>query len=138
MKKSFTQIAAEVVEELYPADEENTPDINVESIVKRLLRQFTKFIEIMGGKVEELKNGQGRMFFEDDEARFLKIVLLQLEKKEGVVYDIMKRKEPAGSIEEVHDLIQMMLDAMSEDGITDEEAQALVNWLDRLFQFSFG
>ena len=137
MKKSFTQIAAEVVEELYPADEENTPDINVESIVKRLLRQFTKFIEIMGGKVEELKNGQGRMFFEDDEARFLKIVLLQLEKKEGVVYDIMKRKEPAGSIEEVHDLIQMMLDAMSEDGITDEEAQALVNWLDRLFQFSF-
>ena len=55
MKKSFTQIATEVVEELYPADEENTPDINVESIVKRLLRQFTKFIEIMGGKVEELQ-----------------------------------------------------------------------------------
>ena len=57
MKKSFTQIAAEVVEELYPADEENTPDINVESIVKRLLRQFTKFIEIMGGKV-----GKGECF----------------------------------------------------------------------------
>lgn len=41
------------------------------------------------------------------------------------------------SLDEMHDLIQMMIDAMSEDGMTHAEAQALVNWLDMIFRFSF-
>lgn len=129
--KSFTQIATEVIRETFPRES------NIDSEVKRLNRYFTKFVSIMGGDIKELKDEKSRMYFSEEEEPFLKVILQQLATEKGVAFDITKRKEPVGSLDEMHDLIQMMIDAMSEDGMTDAEAQALVNWLDMIFQFSF-
>lgn len=131
MKKSFTAVATEIINEHSPFEE------NVESVVKRLLRQFTKFVEMTGGSIDELKNEQGRMLFDEEDVPLLKIILSQFIQRSGFAYDFLQKKIDLASIDDTHDLIQNMLDLMADDGLSDCEAQAIVDWLDRVFQFSF-
>ena len=90
--KSFSSVATEVVNEHSPYEE------NVESIVKRLLRQFTKFVEMTGGSIDELKNEQSRMLFDEEDVPFLKIILSQFLQCSGFVYDFLKKKVDLASI----------------------------------------
>lgn len=129
--KSFTSVAVETVEEVFPGVE------NVESIVKRLIRQFTKFIEMTGGSVDELKDKKGRMMFAEDDVPILKLILTQFAQQSGFAYDFLKKKVDLASLEDTHVLIQELLDAMAADGLTESEAQVIVDWLDRVFRFSF-
>lgn len=128
--RSFTSIATEVAEDVLSFE-------NPTSAVKRLLRQFTKFIEMTGGTTEELKNEKGQMLFDDNDVPLLKFILTQLAQEKGFAFDFLQKKVDLASIEDTHNLIQQMLDSMATDGLSDDEAQAIVNWLDRAFQFSF-
>ena len=86
MKKSFTAVATEIINEHSPFEE------NVESVVKRLLRQFTKFVEMTGGSIDELKNEQGRMLFDEEDVPLLKIILSQFIQHSGFAYDFLQKK----------------------------------------------
>ena len=113
MKKSFTAVATEIINEHSPFEE------NVESVVKRLLRQFTKFVEMTGGSIDELKNEQGRMLFDEEDVPLLKIILSQFIQRSGFAYDFLQKKIDLASIDDTHDLIQKMLDLMADDGLSD-------------------
>lgn len=128
--KSFSAVARGVAQKVFG-------EHGLESNVRFLLRSFTKFVESTGGTTEKLKNERGQMMFEDEAVPILQLILTQLAQKKGFAYDFMKKKVDLASLNDTHALIQQLLDAMAEDGLTDAEAQAIVDWLDCVFQFSF-
>ena len=100
---SLRQIIKEVVKEELPFE-------NMDSAEKRLWRKFEKLIQRCGGDMETLFKGKGKIEFPDEEKEFVKIILVQLAREEGLSHKIWKDKDGNLSLKEAHDFIQYFID----------------------------
>ena len=78
---SLRQIIKEVVKEELPFE-------NMDSAEKKLWRKFTKLIQRCGGDMETLFKGKGKIEFVNEEKEFVKIILVQLAREEGLSHKI--------------------------------------------------
>lgn len=128
--KSLTNIAKSV------ADVELSHE-DIDSATRKLIRRFTQFVEAAGGRVDELKNRRGHMYFEEEVCPLVEFILRQLARESGSAFDIMKGNAKLTDLECTHSVIQELLDDFVAEGTSEDEAQAAINLLDRVFFFSF-
>ena len=83
---SLRQIIKEVVKEELPFE-------NMDSAEKKLWRKFTKLIQRCGGDMETLFMGKGKIEFPNEEKEFVKIILVQLAREEGLSHKIWEDKD---------------------------------------------
>ena len=94
---TLRHIMKEVVKEELPLE-------NMDSAEKRLRRKFKKLIQQCGGDMETLYGGKGQISFPDEEKEFVKIILVQLAREEGLLHKIwedIRRKESGCSLQPV-------------------------------------
>lgn len=104
---SLRQIIKEVVKEELPFE-------NMDSAEKKLWRKFTKLIQRCGGDMETLFMGKGKIEFPNEEKEFVKIILVQLAREEGLSHKIWEDKDGSLTLNEVHDFIQYFIDYLSQ------------------------
>ena len=120
---TLRHIMKEVVKEELPFE-------NMDSAEKRLRRKFKKLIQRCGGDMETLYGGKGQISFPDEEKEFVKIILVQLAREEGLSHKIWEDKDDSLTLEEVHDFIQYFIDYSAAD------AMGVARALDMMFQLS--
>ena len=54
------------------------PDKDVDSITRKARRSFMRFIEAGGGNADQLKDDNGNMYFDEQEAVYVEAILKQL------------------------------------------------------------
>lgn len=86
---SLRQIIKEVVKEELPFE-------NMDSAEKKLWRKFTKLIQRCGGDMETLFMGKGKIEFPNEEKEFVKIILVQLAREEGLSHKIWEDNRAGG------------------------------------------
>lgn len=106
---SLRQIIKEVVKEELPFE-------NMDSAEKKLWRKFTKLIQRCGGDMEILFRGKGKIEFPNEEKEFVKIILVQLAREEGLSHKIWEDKDGSLTLNEVHEFIQYFIDYLSQKG----------------------
>lgn len=126
---TLRQITREVVKEVLPFE-------NIDSAEKKLRRKFEKTIQMCGGNMEKLYDGKKQISFPDEEKEFVKIVLVQLAREEGLSHKIWENKDENLSLEEVHDFIQYFADYLGTKGYGEADIQGVVSALDMMFQLS--
>ena len=109
---------------------------NMDSAEKKLRRKFEKIIQVCGGNKEKLYDGKKQISFPDEEKEFVKIVLVQLAREEGLLHKIWEDKDDNLSLKEVHDFIQYFADYLGTKGYGVADIQGVVNALDMMFQLS--
>lgn len=105
---------------------------------KKLRRRFNKFIESGGGSMDKLRGTNGHVEFEDEEAAFIRAILIQLAEGKGFAFKLMvKNRSGTPTLNDEHDFFQEIIDLMRDDGAGEEYIMANLRMLDRLFQLSF-
>ncbi len=84
---SFTRIAKEVL------NDGRHYVVNLDSEIKRLNRKFTRFIEAGGINARRLKDNHSRMYFDENDAPFLKEILRQLDEERSFADAFMRKKQ---------------------------------------------
>ena len=126
---TLRQIIKEVVKEELPFE-------NMDSAEKRLWRKFKKLIQRCGGDMETLFKGKGKIEFPDEEKEFVKIILVQLAREEGLSHKIWEDKDGNLSLKEAHDFIQYFIDYLSQKGYGEADIMGVAQSLDMMFQLS--
>ena len=126
---TLRHIMKEVVKEELPFE-------NMDSAEKRLRRKFKKLIQRCGGDMETLYGGKGQISFPDEEKEFVKIVLVQLAREEGLSHKIWEDKDASLTLEEVHDFIQYFIDYLIQKGYSEADAIGVARALDMMLQLS--
>lgn len=118
--------------------EEKKCDYGYESEEKNLRRHFNKLVERLGTNVDALKKDGKTMIFSEAEVPFMKILLSQFYDKKGIIYEFTtdKSTNKKFSPEEVHNLIQQLLDEADKSGMDEEELKQMAIFLSRLFSES--
>ena len=111
---SLRQIIKEVVKEELPFE-------NMDSAEKKLWRKFTKLIQRCGGDMETHFMGKGKIEFPNEEKEFVKIILVQLAREEGLSHKIWEDKDGSLTLNEVHDFIQYFIDYLSQKGYSEAD-----------------
>lgn len=108
-----------------------------ESNVKRLSRRFTTLIEIMGGDTDMLKSGK-KYSFAEDEVPFMKVIISQLHRGEGIIADIIDKHktDKVFSAKEVHDFIQEIIDEADKAGADEDTLKKMAVFLQSIFLVS--
>ena len=112
------------------------PDKDVDSITRKARRSFMRFIEAGGGNADQLKDDNGNMYFDEQEAVYVEAILKQLISQKGAAYSFSKKKS-IPSEADIHNMIQNVLEDIDETKITEDIIQRGVNFLDMIFQLSF-
>ena len=115
---------------------EELPFENMDSAEKRLRRKFKKLIQRCGGDMETLYGGKGQISFPDEEKEFVKIILVQLAREDGLSHKIWEDKDDSLTLKEVHDFIQYFIDYLTKKGYSATEAMGVARALDMMFQLS--
>ena len=123
------QIIKEVVKEELPFE-------NMDSAEKKLWRKFTKLIQRCGGDMEILFRGKGKIEFPNEEKEFVKIILVQLAREEGLSHKIWEDKDGSLTLNEVHEFIQYFIDYLSQKGYSEADIIGVAQSLDMMFQLS--
>ena len=126
---SLRQIIKEVVKEELPFE-------NMDSAEKKLWRNFTKLIQRCGGDMEILFRGKGKVEFPNEEKEFVKIILVQLAREEGLSHKIWEDKDGSLTLNEVHEFIQYFIDYLSQKGYSEADIIGVAQSLDMMFQLS--
>jgi hypothetical protein len=109
---------------------------NQESAKRKLHRRFSKTIENCGGTLDCLREGNANITFPDEEAEFIKLILIQLVKEEGLSNKIWQNKDGVFSLDDIHQFIQDDIDYLEECGYDEATIKGVVKELDMLFQLS--
>ena len=112
------------------------PDKDVDSITRKARRSFMRFIEAGGGNADQLKDDNGNMYFDEQEAVYVEAILKQLISQKGAAYYFSKKKSIPTEAD-IHNMIQNVLEDIDETKITEDIIQRGVNFLDMIFQLSF-
>ena len=80
---SFTRIAKAVL-----AEGQYDP-VNEESDIKRLNRNFNRFVEALGISTTSLKDSRTRVYFSEEAVPVLKGILKQLDKERRIATDVL-------------------------------------------------
>lgn len=126
---TLRHIMKEVVKEELPFE-------NMDSAEKRLRRKFKKLIQRCGGDMETLYGGKGQISFPDEEKEFIKIILVQLAREEGLSHKIWEDKDDSLTLKEVHDFIQYFIDYLIQKGYSEADAMGVARALDMMLQLS--
>jgi len=125
----LSQIIKEVVKESLPHE-------NMESAAKKLRRKFEKLIRVCGGDIEKMKDGKKCISFPDEEKEFIKIILTQLAREEGLSQKLWEERDDSMTLEEVHDFIQYFIDYLEKKGYSEAVIKDVVKTMDILFQLT--
>lgn len=108
-----------------------------ESNVKRLSRRFTTLIKIMGGDTDMLKSGK-KYSFAEDEVPFMKVIISQLHRGEGIIADIIDKHktDKVFSAKEVHGFIQEIIGEADKAGADEETLKKMAEFLQTIFLVS--
>ena len=109
---------------------------NMESAAKKLRRKFEKFIRVCGGDIEKMKDGKKCISFPDEEKEFIKIILTQLAREEGLSQKLWEERDDSMTLEEVHDFIQYFIDYLEKKGYSEAVIKDDVKTMDILFQIT--
>lgn len=109
---------------------------NMESAAKKLRRKFEKFIRVCGGDIEKMKDGKKCISFPDEEKEFIKIILTQLAREEGLSQKLWEERDDSMTLEEVHDFIQYFIDYLEKKGYSEAVIKDVVKTMDILFQLT--
>lgn len=126
---SLRQIIKEVVKDELSFE-------NMDSAEKKLRRKFTKLIQQCGGDMEILFRGKGKVEFPNEEKEFVKIILVQLARGEGLSHKILEDKDGSLTLNEVHEFIQYFIDYLSQKGYSRTDINGVAQSLDMIFQLS--
>lgn len=118
--------------------EEKECNYGYESEEKSLRRHFSKLVEKLGTNVDALKKDGKTISFSEAEVPFLKILLSQFYDKKGIIYEFTtdKSTNQKFSLEEVHSLIQQLIDEAERSGMEEDELKQMAIFLSRLFSES--
>lgn len=125
----LSQIIKEVAKESLPHE-------NMESAAKKLRRKFEKLIRVCGGDIEKMKDGKKCISFPDEEKEFIKIILTQLAREEGLSQKLWEERDDSMTLEEVHDFIQYFIDYLEKKGYSEAVIKDVVKTMDILFQLT--
>lgn len=125
----LSQIIKEVAKESLPHE-------NMESAAKKLRRKFEKLIRVCGGDIEKMKDGKKCISFPDEEKEFIKIILTQLAREEGLSQKLWEERDDSMTLEEVHDFIQYFIDYLEKKGYSEAVIKDVVRTMDILFQLT--
>lgn len=123
MKVSLTSICEEIVFK------------NQLMSVRTLQRRFEKLINCCGGNLEDLKNNNNHVFFDESDKLFVKTILEELYLNEGIAaqfIDKNKTDEYVG-LDKVHEFVQKYLENLAKHGASEGEIQGNLNFLAMLF-----
>lgn len=123
----LSKIIKEVVNETLPHE-------NIESAMKKLRRKFEKLVRVCGGDIEKMKDGTKCISFPDQEKEFIKIILIQLAKEEGLSQKLWEGHDDGMTLEEVQDFIEYFASYLQKKGYSYEVIQDVVQTMDILFQ----
>lgn len=126
---TLRQIIREVVKEELPYE-------RMDSAEKKLRRKFEKLIQLCGGDMNKLYCGRGQISFPTEEKEFIKIILIQLAREEGLSYKIWENKDESMSLKEAHDFIQYFINYLEKKGYSEADIKGVVIALDMMFQLS--
>lgn len=131
---SLQHLIEEVLQDFY-ADKNTAAD---PSNVRNLRRAFERFIEALGGDPAILKDDSGRYKFEQDEVRYVKFILAQLNRKHEVFDILIKdhQRKKAFSSEKVNDLIKTLFAEAEQNQESCEELEELAKLCCKVFLFS--
>lgn len=115
---------------------ESLPHENIESAAKKLRRKFEKLIYVCGGDIEKIKDGNKCISFPDEEKEFIKIILTQLAKEEGLSQKLWEGRDDSMTLDEVHNFIQYFIDYLDKKGYSEAVIKDVVNTLDIIFQLT--
>lgn len=107
----------------------------LESRARQLYRKFERLLERLGSDKEILKAGGRTMEFNEAEVPFMKVLLTQLRDDNGVIAEFTN---DAGankkfSSEDIHDLIQSLIDEADKTGMSKSELIDLARFLESIF-----
>ncbi|WP_449290962.1 hypothetical protein [Oscillibacter ruminantium] len=102
---------------------------------RTLYRRFQKLVAVCGGNMEALKSGNGNVYFDDEEASFIRHILKELAMNDGLssLFIDKHRTDDYVGAKAVHDFIQSYLDELSKEGISEAELIRTMNFLSMLF-----
>lgn len=102
---------------------------------RTLRRRFQKLIDVCGGNYTLLQNKNGKVYFDENETSFVKHILTELVKNEGILSKFIDKKNTNEfvGIEEVRGFIQSYIGKLEEDGYNENEIKAAVEFLSMLF-----
>lgn len=123
MKKSLSAIIKEVVEKEGIMSE------------RTLLRRFYKLISMCGGNLDKLKDENEHIFFEDSEVLFVKCILEELCRNEGVASQFIDKEKTDAyvGLDKLHIFVENYLTKLADAGATEAEIQGSLNFLGMLF-----
>lgn len=104
---------------------------------RTLRRRFRQLITVCGGNYTLLQNKNGKVYFDESETSFVKHILTELVKNEGISSKFIDKRntDEFVGVEEVHGFIQSYISKLEEDGYDESEIKATVDFLCMIFLF---
>lgn len=130
-KKSLNSIANTISQEFY----DESLDGNEVVCPKTIIRNFEKFINKCGGDIVDLKNSNGKIFFEETESVFIKAILRESVDKESYVYKLLKDKDDEVSFNTIKVFMEN-IDGYMKDKLSDEERESYMSYMDQSLKYS--
>ena len=104
---------------------------------RTLLRRFQRLISICGGNYTFLQNKAGKVYFNENDAHFIKHILTELVNNEGMSSIFIDKKSSDEFVgeEEIHSFIQSYINKLEKDNCDENEIKETFDFLCMLFLY---
>lgn len=134
MKDEITlgSIISEILKELGQDDQQS-----VDSLSVAMRRGFSKFLKMIGGDVELLKNDKKRIEFTKEEKPVIKKILFEVYQKQGIIFDYMNKykKNETMSARELQEFIQEVIDEADRANFAEVELEGICEFLATVLRY---
>ena len=127
---SLRQIIKEVVKEELPFE-------NMDSAEKKAVEKIYEADSAVQWRYGNTVQGKRKkLSFPMKKKEFVKIILVQLAREEGLSHKIWEDKDGSLTLNEVHEFIQYFIDYLSQKGYSEADIIGVAQSLDMMFQLS--
>ncbi len=111
-------------------------NVENEASIKQCRRNFTKLIEKLGGNIDDLKNCQNSIRFNEDEVPFIKFLILKIFlSSNNAINNFLSSKDKDITPEMVEEFIDQVANEFC-DSENSEEKEKMITYLSDIFMLS--